>query len=68
MSDPFSDEIVEAVRKAKAANDTGRFYKMLPTDDGGESYHMECTLCKEIGNMLSQEEFPHADNCPLKDA
>jgi hypothetical protein len=24
-------------------------YRMLPTDDGGESYQMECVFCKKWG-------------------
>jgi hypothetical protein len=43
-----------------------RYYRMLPTDDGGESYQMECTLCKAQGNILARK-FIHEDNCPLKD-
>lgn len=39
---------------------------MLPTDDGGESYQMECKLCKAQGNILARK-FIHEDNCPLKD-
>jgi hypothetical protein len=41
-------------------------YRMLPTDDGGESYRMECIFCKEEGNIMSK--FTHAENCPSKDA
>jgi hypothetical protein len=36
-------------------------YRMLPTDDGGESYRMECVFCKEEGNIMSK--FEHAINC-----
>jgi hypothetical protein len=43
-----------------------RYYRMLPTDDGGESYQMECKLCKAQGNILARK-FIHEDNCPLKD-
>ncbi len=37
-------------------------YRMLPTDDGGESYRMECVFCKEECNIMSR--FQHAPNCP----
>jgi hypothetical protein len=37
-------------------------YRMLPTDDGGESYRMECVFCKEESNIMST--FQHAANCP----
>jgi hypothetical protein len=37
-------------------------YRMLPADDGGESYRMECIFCKEEGNIMSK--FQHAANCP----
>jgi len=39
-------------------------YRMLPTDDGGESYHMECVFCKEWGNILQSAPFRHTDDCP----
>jgi len=41
-------------------------YRMLPTDDGGESYRMECIFCKEEGNIMSK--FTHAETCPAKNA
>jgi len=41
------------------------YYRMLPTDDGGESYQMECLLCKAQGNVLASR-FTHEDNCPLR--
>lgn len=41
------------------------FYKMLPADYGGESYYMECKLCKEQGNIMSQEPLIHRKDCPL---
>jgi len=37
-------------------------YRMLPTDDGGESYRMECAFCLEEGNIMSK--FIHAPDCP----
>jgi hypothetical protein len=37
-------------------------YRILPSDDGGESYRMECVFCKEEGNVMSS--FQHALNCP----
>ena len=43
------------------------YYRMLPTDDGGESYQMECLLCKAQGNILASR-FLHEDNCPLRPA
>lgn len=36
-------------------------YRVLPADDGGESYRMECIFCKEEGNIMSK--FQHALNC-----
>jgi hypothetical protein len=41
-------------------------YRMLPTDDGGESYRMECIFCKEEGSIMSK--FTHAENCPARNA
>src|SRR6266849_8619295 len=41
------------------------YYRMLPTDDGGQSYQMECLLCKAQGNILASR-FLHEDNCPLR--
>ena len=41
------------------------YYRMLPTDDGGESYEMECLLCKAQGNILASR-FIHEENCPLR--
>jgi hypothetical protein len=41
------------------------FYRMLPADDGGASYSMECTLCREQGNIMSQSPLKHANDCPL---
>ena len=37
---------------------------MLPTDDGGESYQMECEFCKEWGNVMQSAPFRHAADCP----
>ncbi len=37
-------------------------YRMLPSDDGGESYRMECTFCLEEGNIMSK--FIHTPDCP----
>ena len=39
-------------------------YRMLPADDGGESYRMECVFCQAEGNVMSS--FQHALNCPAK--
>jgi hypothetical protein len=39
-------------------------YRMLPTDDGGESYQMECTFCKAWGNILQRDPFVHKADCP----
>ena len=37
-------------------------YRMLPADDGGESYRMECIFCREEDNIMSR--FQHAPKCP----
>jgi hypothetical protein len=37
-------------------------YRMLPTDDGGESYRMECAFCLEEGSIMSK--FIHTPDCP----
>ncbi|MGD0975426.1 MAG: hypothetical protein ABR866_15155 [Candidatus Korobacteraceae bacterium] len=37
-------------------------YTMLPTDDGGQSYRMECDFCKKEGSVMSK--FIHAPGCP----
>jgi hypothetical protein len=37
---------------------------MLPTDDGGQSYQMECVFCKEWGNIMSRNPFAHTADCP----
>ena len=37
-------------------------YRMLPSDDGGETYRMECILCRQEGNVMGA--FQHALNCP----
>jgi hypothetical protein len=39
-------------------------YRMLPTDDGGQSYQMECVFCKEWGNIMSRNPFAHTADCP----
>ena len=37
-------------------------YRMLPADDGGESYRMECTVCLEEGSIMGK--FIHDPQCP----
>ena len=37
-------------------------YRMLPADDGGASYSMECLFCLKEGSVMS--EFRHAAGCP----
>jgi hypothetical protein len=37
-------------------------YRMLPTDDGGESYRMECKVCLEEGSIMGK--FIHKKDCP----
>jgi hypothetical protein len=59
--------IVEFFRQRKAERQLKRFklenpYRMLPADDGGESYRMECIFCREEGNIMSR--FQHAPKCP----
>jgi hypothetical protein len=61
--------IVELFRRRKAARQLQQYklenpYRMLPTDDGGESYRMECTFCREEGNIMSQLPFQHKAQCP----
>jgi hypothetical protein len=48
----------KALRRVELENP----FRMLPTDDGGESYRMECVFCKEEGNIMSR--FTHAADCP----
>lgn len=36
-------------------------YRMLPSDDGGESYRMECMICKEEGSIMGK--FIHDPGC-----
>jgi len=40
-------------------------YRMLPADDGGQSYRMECVICKAEGNILSK--FFHEEGCPAQE-
>jgi hypothetical protein len=40
-------------------------YRMLPTDDGGESYRMECIICKEEGSIMGK--FYHKPGCPAQE-
>jgi len=40
-------------------------YRMLPTDDGGESYRMECIICKEEGGIMGK--FYHKPGCPAQE-
>jgi hypothetical protein len=37
-------------------------YRMLPADDGGASYRVECLFCLKEGSVMSQ--FLHAADCP----
>ncbi len=39
-------------------------YRMLPADDGGQSYQMECKFCKEWGNIMQRDLFVHTADCP----
>jgi hypothetical protein len=39
-------------------------FRMLSTDDGGQSYRMECIFCKAEGSVMSK--FEHGENCPAK--
>jgi hypothetical protein len=39
-------------------------YRMLPADDGGQSYQMECKFCKEWGNIMQRDPFVHTADCP----
>jgi hypothetical protein len=60
------DYDAETIRKVRAAltQSVGLLYRMMPTDDGGESYEMQCTICGALGNILAKE-FVHGDNCPV---
>ena len=40
-------------------------YRMLPTDDGGESYRMECIICKAEGSIMGK--FMHLEGCPAQE-
>jgi hypothetical protein len=40
-------------------------YRMLPTDDGGESYRMECKVCKAEGSVMGK--FFHERGCPAQE-
>jgi hypothetical protein len=59
--------IAERFRRWKSERQLERFrlenpYRMLPADDGGESYRMECIFCREEDNIMSR--FQHAPKCP----
>ena len=53
---------LRAKRKALQRFHLENPYRMLPTDDGGESYRMECKVCKEEGSIRGK--FIHAVDCP----
>ncbi len=40
-------------------------YQMLPADYGGESYRMECIICKEEGSIMGR--FNHKPGCPAQE-
>jgi hypothetical protein len=59
--------IIEYFCKPQAERRLKRFklenpYRMLPADDGGESYRMECIFCREECHIMSR--FRHAPDCP----
>lgn len=39
-------------------------YRQLPSETGGQAYHMECEFCHEWGSMYSSAPFIHAADCP----
>jgi len=39
-------------------------YRQLPSETGGQAYHMECVFCHEWGSMYSSAPFVHAIPCP----
>jgi len=62
----FKDTVIRRLAEFPRARKQRRFklenpYRMLPADDGGESYRMECIFCKEEGNIMSK--FQHAPKC-----
>ena len=62
----FKDTVIRRFAEFLRARKQRRFklenpYRMLPADDGGESYRMECIFCKEEGNIMSN--FQHAPEC-----
>jgi hypothetical protein len=39
-------------------------YRQLPSETGGQAYHMECVFCHEWHSMMSSAPFVHAITCP----
>ena len=40
-------------------------YRMLPADDGGQTYRMECKVCKAEGSVMGK--FIHEKKCPARE-
>ena len=60
----YDAETIHRVRDAVAGQRYELIYRMMPVDDGGESYEMQCKICGELGNVLAKE-FVHGENCPV---
>jgi hypothetical protein len=52
------------VRKAVAEGRDDLLYMMVPADDGGQAYEMQCKICGEFGNIMAST-FKHAQGCPV---
>ena len=39
-------------------------YRQIPSETGGQAYHMECVFCHEWHSMYSSAPFMHAIGCP----
>jgi hypothetical protein len=57
-------KVSRMVRKAVAQGRYELLYKMVPADDGGQTYEMKCKICGELGNVLASK-FEHAKRCPV---
>jgi hypothetical protein len=38
---------------------------MVPADDGGQTYEIQCKICGEFGNILAAS-FIHEPDCPVE--
>ena len=46
----YDAETIHRVRDAVAGQRYELIYRMMPVDDGGESYEMQCKICGELGS------------------